>query len=254
MAESKAFPSIRISTPGGNAYSRPWPHTGQRSPTRSSSWRHATRSAPLYASALRRPWPGRWPPRRDASLSTSSRPFATAHVFSAMAASVPSVGSALPPSSPAPTTGEVAEAGAMGAFPNTSVRSRRRLILASCKAKTSQKYHRSTWSNTHRSSAVKALPLSRWRNASPSSWLRVIASGRFITHMTLPLDNTCTGAREMRRLDVADYVTDVKHGSDAVGEGKACGKGALPPPLDGLSPREACAYLPQAPTRVLIAH
>jgi hypothetical protein len=26
------------------------------------------------------------------------------------------------------------------------------------------------------------------------------------------------------------------------------------PPLDGLSPREACAYLPQAPTRVLIAH
>jgi len=62
------------------------------------------------------------------------------------------------------------------------------------------------------------------------------------------------GAREMRRLDVSDYVTDVKHGSDAVGEGKACGKGALPPPLDGLSPREACAYLPQAPTRVLIAY
>src|SRR4029453_4586001 len=55
--------------------------------------------------------------------------------------------------------------------------SRRRLILASCKAKTSQKYHRSTWPNTRRSSAVKALPLSRWRNASPSSWLRVIASG-----------------------------------------------------------------------------
>ena len=62
------------------------------------------------------------------------------------------------------------------------------------------------------------------------------------------------GAREMRRLDVSDYVTDVKHGSDAVGEGKACGKGALPPPLDGLSPREACAYLLQAPTGVLIAH
>jgi len=26
------------------------------------------------------------------------------------------------------------------------------------------------------------------------------------------------------------------------------------PPLDGLSPLEACAYLPQAPIRVLIAH
>src|SRR4029434_5400376 len=121
MAESKAFPSIRISTPGSSVYSRPWPHTGQRSPTRSSSWRQATRSAPPYASAPRRPWPGRWPPRRDTSPPTSSRPLATARVVSAVGASVPSVNSALPPSSSAPTTGKVAEAGTVGDFPNTSV-------------------------------------------------------------------------------------------------------------------------------------
>src|SRR5215475_11905647 len=33
MAESKAFPSMRISLPGGTPYNRPWPHTGQRWPT-----------------------------------------------------------------------------------------------------------------------------------------------------------------------------------------------------------------------------
>jgi hypothetical protein len=45
----------------------------------------------------------------------------------------------------------------------------------------------------------------------------VIVSGRFITHKILPLDNTGRGAKEMRRLDVSDYVMDVKPGSDAVG-------------------------------------
>jgi len=70
---------------------------------------------------------------------------------------------------------------------NISVRSRRRLILASCKAKTSQKYHWSTCPNTRRSSAVKPSLASRWRNASPSSRLRCTSAGRFIVGCSLTI-------------------------------------------------------------------
>src|SRR6266540_7284836 len=76
MALSKAWPSMRISTPVGSADKVPCPHTGQRCPTASSSWRHSVRSAPPYASAPRRPVPGRGPPWGwgDASPSNSPPP------------------------------------------------------------------------------------------------------------------------------------------------------------------------------------
>ena len=187
------MPSIRISTPRGNASSRPCPHTGQRSPTRSSSWRHASRSAPAYASAPRRPWPGRWPPRLSASLPAPPWLLATLLVVAVWGTSVASAGAAPLPPSPAPTTGAVSTAGAWGAWgslPNSSVRNRRRLVWASCKANRSQTSSRTTCTSRRRSSALKASLSSRSLSASPSAGLRFTTSGRFMVGDTSARDHT----------------------------------------------------------------
>ena len=154
--------------PGATRYKRPRPQTGQRSPAVSSSWRHSTRAAPLYASAPQRPWPGRRVPAGSAmSFAAVDDPPACATVR--------------PLRSREPEAWSVCEGlHWVDRSPNTRSRSRLRLNVASCKANSNQKYHWSTKSNTRRSAAVKASPASRVRNASPSSRLRFTSSGHFM--------------------------------------------------------------------------
>ena len=166
------MPIKRISTPGATRYKRPRPQTGQRSPAVNSSWRHSTRAAPLYASAPQRPWPGRRVPAGSAlSLAAVDDPTACATVR--------------PSRSREPEVWSVCEdLRCLDGSPNTRTRSRLRLNVASCKANSNQKYHWSTRSNTRRSSAVKASPASRVRNASPSWGLSLTSSGRCIVGNT----------------------------------------------------------------------
>ena len=100
--------------------------------------------------------------------------------------------------------------GFLGFSPNSMARSRLRLNVASCKANSSQKYHWSTWSNTRRSSAVKASPASRVRNASPSSWLSCTCSGASSQAAPLRAITCITHAGSTGVSGVADSVGDVK--------------------------------------------
>src|SRR5712691_4817558 len=102
MALSKAWPSMRISTLGGSAYKVPCPHTGQRCPTARFSWRHSVRSAPTYASAPRRPVPGRCPPLGlgDASPSNSLPP--ASHPPASKLDAASATGATSPPPAPSP--------------------------------------------------------------------------------------------------------------------------------------------------------
>jgi len=123
IADSKAFPSRRLSTPGGTAYSRPRPRMGQTSPIRNTSWWHATRSAPAYASVPCRHRPGVMVPL--VGMTDAPCPDDAAGVLRI----------ASPWGDPPGTAG----LRTVAAAPKSIVRKYFRLILASCNATLSQK-------------------------------------------------------------------------------------------------------------------
>src|SRR5712691_9169030 len=183
---------MRTSTPGGNAYKVPWPHTGQRWPTANSSWRHAVRSAPTYASAPRRPVPGRCPPLALGDASLCAAPAPSSHPTASTPVASSATGAASPPPSPSSSSAlDVAAAAGSGGVlalrpgPKNTSRSRFTLSLASCKANATQKYIRITHSTTTASSAPKLLWCTRAMSASPSSALSVTLSAGFFTIASL---------------------------------------------------------------------
>src|SRR6266498_124977 len=192
MALSKAWPSMRISTPGGSADKVPCPHTGQRCPTASSSWRHSVRSAPPYASAPRRPVPGRGPPWGwgDASPSNSPPPASPPPASKPAAASA--TGATSPPPAPSPSASldvdDASGAGGVWALrprPKNPSRSRCTLRWVSWRANAIQQYIRITHSTPPASSAPKLLWCTRAMSASPASALSVTLSAGFFTIASL---------------------------------------------------------------------